>query len=36
MASSDKAYGDQDELPYREDMPLLARYPYDVSRAART
>ena len=33
VASSDKAYGDQDELPYREDSPLLARYPYDVSKA---
>lgn len=33
VASSDKAYGDQDELPYREDTPLLARYPYDVSKA---
>lgn len=33
VASSDKAYGDQEELPYREDMPLLARYPYDVSKA---
>lgn len=33
VASSDKAYGDQKELPYREDTPLLARYPYDVSKA---
>jgi CDP-glucose 4,6-dehydratase len=33
VASSDKAYGDQPELPYREDMPLLACYPYDVSKA---
>jgi CDP-glucose 4,6-dehydratase len=33
VASSDKAYGDHDELPYREDAPLLARYPYDVSKA---
>lgn len=33
VASSDKAYGDQEELPYREDTPLLARYPYDVSKA---
>ena len=24
VASSDKAYGDQEELPYREDTPLLA------------
>jgi CDP-glucose 4,6-dehydratase len=33
VASSDKAYGDQPVLPYTEDMPLLARYPYDVSKA---
>lgn len=34
VASSDKAYGPQAELPYREDQPLQARYPYDVSKAA--
>ncbi len=34
VASSDKAYGAQDELPYREDQPLHAIYPYDVSKAA--
>ncbi len=34
VASSDKAYGHQEELPYREDQPLLARFPYDVSKAA--
>jgi CDP-glucose 4,6-dehydratase len=34
VASSDKAYGRQLELPYREDQPLLATYPYDVSKAA--
>lgn len=33
VASSDKAYGEQDELPYHEQTPLLARYPYDVSKA---
>ncbi len=33
VASSDKAYGEQPELPYTEDMPLLARHPYDVSKA---
>lgn len=33
VASSDKAYGDQPVLPYTEDMPLLARNPYDVSKA---
>ena len=32
-ASSDKAYGTQPVLPYDEDMPLLARNPYDVSKA---
>jgi CDP-glucose 4,6-dehydratase len=32
-ASSDKAYGSQPVLPYDEDMPLLARNPYDVSKA---
>jgi CDP-glucose 4,6-dehydratase len=32
-ASSDKAYGVQPELPYDEAMPLLARNPYDVSKA---
>lgn len=34
VAASDKAYGAQPQLPYREDAPLLARYPYDVSKAA--
>jgi CDP-glucose 4,6-dehydratase len=33
VASSDKAYGDHDELPYREDFALKPRYPYDVSKA---
>jgi CDP-glucose 4,6-dehydratase len=33
VASSDKAYGNHDELPYREDFPLQPRYPYDVSKA---
>jgi CDP-glucose 4,6-dehydratase len=33
VASSDKAYGDQPELPYFETSPLAARYPYDVSKA---
>jgi CDP-glucose 4,6-dehydratase len=33
VASSDKAYGDHDELPYREDFGLRARFPYDVSKA---
>jgi CDP-glucose 4,6-dehydratase len=34
VASSDKAYGSHDELPYREDFALQASYPYDVSKAA--
>jgi CDP-glucose 4,6-dehydratase len=33
IASSDKAYGSSDELPYREDHPLRGRYPYDVSKS---
>lgn len=33
VASSDKAYGPSDELPYREDHPLGATHPYDVSKA---
>jgi CDP-glucose 4,6-dehydratase len=32
VASTDKAYGDQETLPYKEDIPLRARYPYDVSK----
>ena len=33
VASSDKAYGVQKELPYTEDNPLLGLYPYDASKA---
>lgn len=33
VASSDKAYGTQAVLPYREDMPLIGRHPYDVSKS---
>ncbi len=33
LASSDKAYGDQTVLPYKEDMPLRGRHPYDVSKS---
>ena len=33
VASSDKAYGAQAELPYREGAPLLGRHPYDVSKS---
>jgi len=34
VASSDKAYGDWSGRPYREDMALRARHPYDASKAA--
>jgi CDP-glucose 4,6-dehydratase len=34
LASSDKAYGAQDRLPYAEDMELVAEEPYDASKAA--
>jgi CDP-glucose 4,6-dehydratase len=33
VASSDKAYGDQEVLPYDEDMPLQGLHPYDVSKS---
>ena len=33
LASSDKAYGEQERLPYREDTPLEGRHPYDVSKS---
>jgi len=33
VASSDKAYGDQEHLPYDEDTPLQGRHPYDVSKS---
>jgi CDP-glucose 4,6-dehydratase len=32
-ASSDKAYGESDELPYDETTPLRGRHPYDVSKS---
>jgi CDP-glucose 4,6-dehydratase len=32
-ASSDKAYGESDELPYDESTPLRGRHPYDVSKS---
>ena len=32
-ASSDKAYGQQEKLPYTEESPLLGYYPYDASKA---
>src|SRR5438128_7657628 len=33
VASSDKAYGTHDKLPYSEDAPLQGRHPYDVSKS---
>lgn len=33
VASSDKAYGDGEALPYTEDMPAAGRHPYDVSKS---
>lgn len=34
VASSDKAYGNQERLPYDETTPLQGRHPYDVSKSA--
>ena len=34
VASSDKAYGDQEHLPYDETTPLQGRHPYAVSKSA--
>jgi CDP-glucose 4,6-dehydratase len=33
IASSDKAYGDQEKLPYDEATPLAGQHPYDVSKS---
>jgi CDP-glucose 4,6-dehydratase len=33
VASSDKAYGEVDRLPYDETMPLNGRHPYDASKS---
>jgi CDP-glucose 4,6-dehydratase len=33
LASSDKAYGDHEQLPYTETTPLQGRHPYDVSKS---
>jgi CDP-glucose 4,6-dehydratase len=33
VASSDKAYGDHDTLPYDETTPLQGQHPYDVSKS---
>lgn len=34
VASTDKAYGIHEHLPYREDHALQPRYPYDASKAS--
>jgi CDP-glucose 4,6-dehydratase len=33
VASSDKAYGEAERLPYTEETPLRGRFPYDVSKS---
>ena len=33
VASSDKAYGEHERLPYDEEAPLRGRHPYDVSKS---
>jgi CDP-glucose 4,6-dehydratase len=33
VASSDKAYGEHETLPYTEAMPLQGRHPYEVSKS---
>lgn len=33
LASSDKAYGDHESLPYEEDAPLQGTHPYDMSKS---
>lgn len=33
VASSDKAYGCHEKLPYTEETPLVGKYPYDVSKS---
>jgi len=33
IASSDKAYGDGESLPYTEKMPPMGKHPYDVSKS---
>ncbi len=33
VASSDKAYGEHEHLPYDEEAPLVGRHPYDVSKS---
>jgi CDP-glucose 4,6-dehydratase len=33
IASSDKAYGSHEKLPYKEDAALIGNHPYDVSKS---
>ncbi|MDP8229914.1 MAG: GDP-mannose 4,6-dehydratase [Candidatus Gorgyraea atricola] len=33
IASSDKAYGETNKLPYKEDAPLSGNHPYDASKS---
>jgi CDP-glucose 4,6-dehydratase len=33
VASSDKAYGESDRLPYTEEHPLQGKFPYDCSKS---
>lgn len=33
IASSDKAYGESEILPYTEEMPLQGKHPYEVSKS---
>jgi len=33
VASSDKAYGAQEQLPYTEGLPMQGKFPYDVSKS---
>ncbi|VVB99710.1 GDP-L-fucose synthase [uncultured archaeon] len=33
VASSDKAYGEQEKLPYTEESPLMGSNPYDASKS---
>jgi CDP-glucose 4,6-dehydratase len=33
VASSDKAYGSHEQLPYTEATPMAGRFPYDVSKS---
>ncbi len=33
LASSDKAYGDSNQVPYTEGLPVAGRHPYDASKS---